>query len=121
MLTPSPLSLFTGGCAQSLKLNWRSLFNKVSQLDLFERLGNLAPSMKIGFTLTNANPGGTELLDRIQMVTRETLSIAKQRGYEMCHVGDDPVRFGLSSTQFLSRKHDGTSTSWLALTKQFGL
>ena len=70
----------------------------------------------IGFTLTAAEPSGRELLDRIQDVTRNTLRHVKEKGHyrTVLHVGDDPIRFDIDPA--LSRKHEGTTTCWLACT-----
>ena len=75
--------------------------------------GPMASRMAIGFTLTNADPTGRELVDRIQDVTRATNTLARQYGYDMVHVGDDPDRFGVDP--HLPRKHDGTTTCWLVV------
>lgn len=69
------------------------------------------PCLAIGFTLTSAEPTGRELLDRIQDVSKAIFQEAKQMGYQMKHVGDDPESYGLSPN--ISRKHEGTSTSWI--------
>lgn len=76
----------------------------------------LASSMAIGFTITQADPTGRTLMDRIQDVTRATFQLARNRGYRMDHVGDDPHRFGMDPT--LLCQHDGTSTTWIILQKQ---
>ena len=65
----------------------------------------------IGFTLTQAEPLGRELIDRVQDVTRHIMAKSKERGYDMRHVGDDPQRYGVDPN--LSRKHDSTCTSWI--------
>jgi hypothetical protein len=76
----------------------------------------LASTMAIGFTITQADPTGRTLMDRIQDVTRATFQLARNRGYRMEHVGDDPHRFGIEPT--LLCQHDGTSTTWLILQHQ---
>jgi hypothetical protein len=78
--------------------------------------GTLASRMAIGFTLTNADRTGRELVDRIQDVTRVTNTLARQYGYDMVHVGDDPDRFGVDPD--LPRKHDGTTTCWLVVSSR---
>ena len=65
----------------------------------------------IGFTLTQAEPLGRELIDRVQDVTRHIMVKSKERGYDMRHVGDDPQRYGVDPN--LSRKHDNTCTNWI--------
>jgi hypothetical protein len=77
--------------------------------------GVLAPSIAIGFTLTAAEPTGRELIDRVQDVTRATMVVARERGYDMRHVLDDPVRFGVDPG--LRRKHEGITTCWLVCSK----
>jgi hypothetical protein len=77
--------------------------------------GVLAPSIAIGFTLTAAEPTGRELIDRVQDVTRATMALASERGYDMRHVLDDPVRFGVDPG--LLRKHEGITTCWLVCSK----
>jgi hypothetical protein len=76
----------------------------------------LASSMAIGFTITQADPTGRTLMDRIQDVNRATFQLARNRGYRMEHVGDDPHRFGIDPT--LLCQHDGTCTTWLILQQQ---
>lgn len=77
--------------------------------------GSLAePSMAIGFTLTNAEPTGRPLVDRIQDVTRLIATLMAQTDYtRMHHVGDDPERFGVDPE--LQRQHEGTTTCWVLL------
>lgn len=75
----------------------------------------LAPTMAIGFTLTAAEPDGRELLDRVQQVTRATMTIARDKGYDMRHVGDNPTEYGVSVD--LLKKHQGISTSWMMCTR----
>mmetsp|Transcript_22027 Transcript_22027/g.63157 ORF Transcript_22027/g.63157 Transcript_22027/m.63157 type:complete len:298 (-) Transcript_22027:1630-2523(-) len=72
---------------------------------------NLAKRLAIGFTLTQAEPSGRELIDRVQDVTRYIMTSTKAIGYGMRHVGDDPESYGVNPE--LSRKHDGTCTSWV--------
>ena len=69
----------------------------------------------VGFTLTQAEPGGRELLDRVQDVTRHVFAKARSSGYDMRHVGDDPERYGVDIN--LSRKHDYTCTSWVVCSR----
>lgn len=78
-------------------------------------LGELAPSIAIGFTLTLAEKSGRELIDRIQDVTRAIHYISREKDYTMYHVGDDPLRFGVDPR--LPCKHDGTVTCWLVCKK----
>jgi hypothetical protein len=96
-----------GGATQPLEDMIQSIFQ-----------GTLASRLAIGFTLTNADRTGRELIDRIQDVTRATNTLAKQYGYDMVHVGDDPVRFGVDPQ--LPRKHDGTTTCWLVVSRRAG-
>lgn len=71
-----------------------------------------APTLFIGFTLTAAEPSGRELIDRVQDVTKATLQLARQQGYQhMDHVMDDPLWFGIDPA--LSRKHQETTTCWV--------
>jgi hypothetical protein len=72
--------------------------------------------MVLGFTLTNAEPTGRPILDRIQDVTRYIRGAAASRGYIMHHVGDDPERFGVDPN--LMRQHETTTTSWVVLIQQ---
>jgi len=65
----------------------------------------------IGFTLTQAEPGGRDLIDRVQDVTRGILARSRAVGYDMRHVGDEPERYCVDPG--LRRKHDGTCTSWV--------
>jgi hypothetical protein len=73
--------------------------------------GKLATTMCIGFTLTNADPSGRSLVDRIQDVTRACKDLAQAKNYSMSHVGDDPKRFGVDPM----RQYDTTTTCWLWL------
>ena len=72
---------------------------------------SMPSSFGIGFTLTQAEPLGRELIDRVQDVSRHIMAKSKERGYDMRHVGDDPERYGVDPN--LSRKHDSTCTSWI--------
>ena len=65
----------------------------------------------IGFTLTQAEPLGRELIVRVQDVSRHIMAKSKERGYDMRHVGDDPELYGVDPN--LNRKHDSTCTSWI--------
>jgi len=76
--------------------------------------GKIAPRFVIGFTITNAEPTGRPLIDRIQEITRYICCLGKSRGYHsMHHVGDDPQRFGVDPN--LQRQHQTTTTCWLVL------
>jgi hypothetical protein len=75
--------------------------------------GKIAHEMVLGFTLTNAEPTGQPLVDRIQDVTRHVTT--NSLGYSMYHVGDDPERFGVDPN--LPRQHGTTTTCWLVLNK----
>mmetsp|Transcript_39507 Transcript_39507/g.86711 ORF Transcript_39507/g.86711 Transcript_39507/m.86711 type:complete len:102 (+) Transcript_39507:1-306(+) len=73
----------------------------------------LPPCFAIGFTLTKSEPTGRDLIDRVQDITRVIMKEATSLGYDMKHVGDDPVRYGVDPT--LRRKHKGTCTTWVVL------
>lgn len=75
--------------------------------------GKIAPKMVLGFTLTNAEPTGRSLVDRVQDVTRHVHWTTGLIGYHIFHVGDDPIRFGVDPN--LLRQHETTTTCWLAL------
>jgi hypothetical protein len=104
-----------GGATQPVEDMIQSIFQRGSSscCCTTHRHRHLASRMAIGFTLTNADTLGRELVDRIQHVTRATNTLARQYGYDMVHVGDDPERFGVDPE--LPRKHDGTTTCWLVV------
>lgn len=52
-----------------------------------------------------------ELIDRVQDVTRNIMTNATSKGYDMRHVGDDPERYGVIFD--LNGKRDGVCTSWV--------
>ena len=87
-------------------------------LEMVEALfsGIVAPAMAVGFTLTAAEPGGRDLIDRVQDVTRGAMRIAGKGGFDMRHVGDDPARYAVDPGP--PRKVDGTTTCWLVFSKE---
>lgn len=87
----------------------------VEMVDAVFSRRSLPKAFGIGFTLTQAEPGGRELIDRVQDVARSIMTKSKAGGYDMRHVGDDPGRYGVDPS--LSRKHDNTCTSWLVCRK----
>ena len=87
----------------------------VEMIDAIFSRKNLPNQFGVGFTLTQAEPGGRELVDRVQDVTRHVFAKARSSGYDMRHVGDDPERYGMDIG--LSRKHDSTCTSWVVCSR----
>eukprot|EP00466_Bigelowiella_natans_P019701 jgi/Bigna1/82249/fgenesh1_pg.89_\ len=70
----------------------------------------------IGFTLTRADPSGRSLFDREQDVLRSVFRAAKENGYNMVHVGDDPNRF-LRHGREGRKLHEDTLSTWIMLEK----
>lgn len=87
----------------------------IEMVDAIFCRNSLPNQFGVGFTLTQAEPGGRELLDRVQDVTRHIFAKARSSGYDMRHVGDDPERYGVDID--LSRKHDHTCTSWVVCSR----
>ena len=68
----------------------------------------------IGFTLTEAEPSGTPLVDREVAVHQALAAACRAAGYRMHHVSDEPWHYGVSPS---IRKKDGcTQTFWMVCT-----
>lgn len=77
---------------------------------IFSQTRKIPRKITIGITLTEAVVTGRSLADREQDCSRHLAGLCRTSGRTLEYVGDNPAKFGLSSSP--PRRDQGTQTTW---------